>query len=129
MINSKVLYGWDFSFSGTPDFWNGLSEYDYALRHVDKKNQVQQVYFKEIFVLANYVRINNVRFGALTKEIYPPCSSAMKAYTFYYFDNDVLLKSRRTLSNPWKSQYNAVEQGRVRAALPEASGDAIGHQS
>ncbi|ATW27502.1 hypothetical protein [Candidatus Formimonas warabiya] len=112
MINSKVLFGWDFSFSGTPDFWNGLSIDDYSLRYVDKMNQVRQMHFKEIFELAEYVRANDIRFGSFKKEIFPPCSIAMKGYTFYYFDNDVLLKARRSLSNSWKSQYHAVDRGK-----------------
>jgi len=112
MIDSKVLFGWDFSFSGTPDFWNGLCDYNYSLRYVDKLNKFRQVNFMEIFDLIEYVRENDIEFGKLKREIFPPCSIAMKDYTFHYFENDVVLKARRSLANPWKCQYDALDRGK-----------------
>ncbi|MEL7565318.1 MAG: hypothetical protein AAGU27_10580 [Dehalobacterium sp.] len=112
MINSKVLFGWSFNFNGTTDFWNGRGADDYSLRYVDKSNKVSQVSFPEIFQLVEYVRRNNIEFGRFIKEIIPPCSMAMRDYTYQYFENDVVLKARRPLSHPWKSQYHAVDRGK-----------------
>lgn len=110
MINSKVLYGWSFNFNGTADFWNGQSDEDYSLRYVDKLNKVKQVSFQEVFQLVDYVRQHNIEFGKFIMDIIPPCSIAMRNYTYQYFENDVVLKARRSLSNPWQSQYNALER-------------------
>ncbi|MGI6677691.1 MAG: hypothetical protein ACOX2Q_01060 [Dehalobacterium sp.] len=110
MLNSKVLFGWSYNFNGSPDFWNGRSDEDYSLRYVDKSNQVKQVRFSEIYQLIEYVRLNDIEFGKLIREITPPCSIAMKNYTYQYFENDLILKAVRSLSNPWHSQYNVIDQ-------------------
>lgn len=110
MLNSKVLYGWSFNFDGRPDFWNGLSKDDYVLRYADKSNKIIQMGFQEIFQLVDYVRENNIEFGKFINEVIPPCSVAMRNYTYQYFGNDVVLKARRSLSNPWQSQYNVIQQ-------------------
>ncbi|MDD2422254.1 MAG: hypothetical protein PHC60_03090 [Heliobacteriaceae bacterium] len=113
MIQSKVLFGWEFDFSGRADFWNGIGKFDYSLRYVDQTGRVQEVGFKEIFALAEYVREQNVVFGPLQREVYPPCAVALTNYVYQYFANEVLLKSRRSLGNPWTCQYEAVDRGKI----------------
>ncbi|MEL7565296.1 MAG: hypothetical protein AAGU27_10470, partial [Dehalobacterium sp.] len=81
-------------------------------RYVNKSNKFRQVDFREIFDLIEYVREHDIKFGMLKREIFPPCSIAMRDYTFHYFANDVVLKARRSLTNPWKCQYDAIDRGK-----------------
>lgn len=122
MLNSRVLYGWMFSFGSVPDFWNGFYEkpdfwngicgYDYTIRYVDKDGRIHEVGFNEVYELVEYVRKHNIVLGNLSKEVYPPDMVALKNYTYQYFENDVLIRSARPITRPWVNRYNAVDKSK-----------------
>ena len=114
MLQSKVLYGWEFSFNGIPDFWNGVTDYDYTIRYVNIGGKVQEINFSEIDELITYVGKHNIQLRSPGKELVPPCSIALVNYTYRFYGNDVVLKCRRAISNPWQCQYCAVERGLAR---------------
>ena len=111
MFQSKVLYGWEFSFSGMPDFWNGVTDYDYTIRYVNTGGKVQEINFREIDELMTYVSKHNIQLQSPGKEVVPPCGIALVNYIYRFYENDVVLKYRRTISHPWQCQYCAVERG------------------
>ena len=112
LLQSKVLYGWSFSFSGTPDFWNGITD-DYTIRYVNADGKAKEVSFGKIDELITYVSKHNIKLPSPGREIVPPCSIALVNYTYQFYETDVILKCRRNISNPWRCQYNAVERGIV----------------
>ena len=71
---------------------------------------MREVGFKHVFEIIEYMVKNNIDFQGPVQEIYPPDVIALKSYVYHYFANDVLIRSARSVTHPWVSQYNVVEQ-------------------